>query len=94
MITGQTEDYLGDEAEKNNILYYKFLSGETGVPDRILVGNDLTVFVELKAANGVLSERQKFVINAMRRHGAVVFIPYNKQDIDEIINFMTKEKRL
>ena len=85
------ENYLYTKATENNVLCYKFISAETGVPDRILVGNNLTVFVELKATNGVLSERQKFVIKSMKKHGAIVFIPYSKQDIDEIINFITKK---
>lgn len=79
------EAYFKKQAEANGMLQYKFLSGITGVPDRIIIGYGTTAFVELKAKNGVLSERQKFIIQSMRDHGATVFIPYSKKDIDEII---------
>lgn len=84
------EDYFEDAAKKHNFLQYKFTSGVTGVPDRIIVGNGITAFVELKAVNGVLSERQKFVINSIRRHGGTVFVPYSKADVDKIIDHISK----
>lgn len=80
------EEYFQEQAKKHDVLQYKFLSGITGVPDRIIIGNGITAFVELKAKNGVLSERQKFVINSMRKHGATVFIPFSKEDIDKIFD--------
>lgn len=80
------EDYFKKQAQKHNALQYKFLSGITGVPDRILIHNGATVFVELKAKNGVLSERQKLVIQSMRNHGATVFVPFSKEDIDKIFD--------
>lgn len=78
------EAYFIKKAEENNALQFKFLSGVTGVPDRLLIYNGITAFVELKAKNGILSKRQKFIINSMRSHGATVFIPYSKVDIDNI----------
>lgn len=80
------ETYFIKKAEENNALQYKFLSGITGVPDRLIIYQGITAFVELKAKNGVLSKRQKFVINSMRSHGAIVFVPYSKKDIDDIFN--------
>lgn len=85
------EDYFIKQAEKHGFLQYKFLSGQTGVPDRVIIGHGKTIFVELKAADGVISQRQKFVIRAMRKHGATVFIPFNRNDIDEIFKTITKE---
>ena len=82
------EDYFEQQAKTHNFLQYKFISGVTGVPDRIIVGNNITAFVELKAQNGKLSERQKFLINSIRRHGGLVFVPFSKQDIDDIIVFI------
>lgn len=78
------EKYFQEQAEKHGFLQYKFLSGITGVPDRIIIGYGVTAFVELKAKNGVLSNRQKFVINSMQKHGATVFVPFSKTDIDDI----------
>lgn len=67
-----------------NALQYKFISGITGVPDRILVYNGTVAFIELKTRNGILSERQKFVIKSLRQHGATVFVPFSESDIDAI----------
>lgn len=79
------EEYFEKTAESNGFLHFKFTSGVTGVPDRIIIGYGTVAFVELKAANGVLSKRQQFVINTIRRHGGIVFVPYSKKDIDDII---------
>lgn len=84
------EDYFEKAAKRNNFLQYKFTSGVTGVPDRIIVGNGLTAFVELKAAKGKLSQRQKLVINDIKRRGGLVFVPYSKEDVDEIIRYINK----
>lgn len=86
----QIEAYLEEEAKRNHFLQYKFTSGVTGVPDRIIVGNGITAFIELKAINGTLSARQELVINSIRRHGGLVFIPYSKADVDEIIDYISK----
>lgn len=85
------ENYFVEQAENHGFLQYKFLSGKTGVPDRIIIGHGKTAFVELKAADGIISKRQNFVIRSMRKHGALVFIPYSKNDIDEIFKTLCKE---
>lgn len=86
------EKYFIGKAEANGFIQYKFISGVTGVPDRILIGNNKIVFVELKAVNGRLSDRQKFVGNMLRKNGAKVFVPYDEKDIDDIFKFMKQEK--
>lgn len=78
------EKYFCKMASSHNALQYKFISGVTGVPDRILICNGTVAFVELKARNGVISERQKFVIKSLRQHGATVFVPFSESDIDSI----------
>lgn len=86
------EKYFKEQAAKNKILQYKFLSGITGIPDRIIIGYGITAFVELKAKNGMLSKRQKYVIKSMRNHGAIVFVPFSKEDIDEIFKKIKQRK--
>lgn len=82
------ETYFKQSAEKNGYVQYKFTSGVTGVPDRILIGNGLTVFVELKSKNGIVSKRQEVVIDAIRRHGGTVFVPFCVKDIDNIMTYI------
>lgn len=78
------EKYLYDKAKEHNFECMKFVSpGRRGVPDRILIGNGYTVFVEMKAPDGILSEQQKFVIDKMRRRGAIVTVLWSKSEIDK-----------
>ena len=79
---GKIEDYAAKLAAQHRYHFMKFVSGETGVPDRIIVADGAkVVFMELKQVNGRLSERQKLKINAIRRKGAVVYIPFSKEDV-------------
>lgn len=84
------EKFFKDEAAKRGFIQYKFSSGVTGVPDRILIGYGVTAFVELKALDGELSERQKLVISHIRKHGGIVYVPYSKQEILDIFDDITK----
>ena len=44
---GYVEDYLIKQAKAHNHLCFKFISpGIDGVPDRILIGNGKTIFIE------------------------------------------------
>lgn len=81
---GIVEDYGDNLARQYHAMYLKFTSGITGVPDRILVMDGKIVFIELKAVTGRLSERQKLVIRQLRKHGAIVYVPYSTDDLDKL----------
>lgn len=81
---GIIEDYAMKVAQSKGFMFEKWTSGSTGVPDRIIVGHKKVVFMELKQLSGRLSERQKLVITLLRKHDAIVYIPYSKEDIDTI----------
>lgn len=88
---GIIETYLYKQANKHDILCYKFTAPSTaGVPDRILIGNNKTVFVELKRPGAKPRKLQVAIHNKMREHGAVVFVADTKTLVDEIIDFMLK----
>lgn len=84
------EAYFKKAVEKAGYLQYKFTSGVTGVPDRIIIGDGQMAFVELKAANGSLSKRQELIISTIRNQGGTVFVPYSTEDIDAIIASIKK----
>lgn len=80
------EQALQDACAAHNIMYLKFTSGVTGVPDRILqgvnaAGQPLTVYVELKRPGTHPRTRQKEVMNRLINHGALVFV-VDARDID------------
>ena len=83
---GIVETYLKKECEKQNFTCYKFTSpGTTGVPDRIVIGNGQTIFVETKSSTGRLEDKQIEEINRMRQNGAIVYIASSHKKIDTII---------
>ena len=85
------EDYLRKEAVKHNILCYKFTApGIRGVPDELLIFNGKIVFVETKSENGHLSPIQKKRISDMQKHGADVFVCYTREEVDNVIRFLTQ----
>ena len=86
---GAIEKYLYYQAKKHDILCYKFTAPSTaGVPDRILIGNNKTVFVELKRPGGKPRKLQIAIHTKMRDHGAIVFVADTKKLVDDIIDFI------
>lgn len=80
------EIYLKKKAEAKKFLCYKFVSpGHNGVPDRVIIGNGLTVFVETKAPDGKLRKIQEHRIKEMKKNGAIVYVAYTREQVDEII---------
>lgn len=81
---GIIEDYLIKKAEEHHFLCFKFVSpGRRGVPDRILIGQGHTIFVELKSETGNLRKQQEYRIKEMQEHGAVVYVLNTKEKIDQ-----------
>lgn len=81
------ENYLGAKCKRFGFLYYKFVSpGHSGVPDRIVIGNGYTIFVELKKPGEKPRKLQEKIIENMTAHGAIVFTIDNKTDIDVLIH--------
>lgn len=84
---GEIEDYLGKLCKYNDILYYKFTAPSTlGVPDRILLGNNKTAFVELKRPGGKPRPSQLAIFKRMQRHsGQPVYVVSTKAEARQII---------
>lgn len=80
------ENYLVRQCKKNNILCYKFVSpSQNGVPDRILIANNKTIFVELKKPGEKPRKLQQYVFEQMIEHGAILYVIDNKKDINKLI---------
>ena len=90
---GKIETYLRKQAEKIGYLCLKFTSpANNGVPDRIVIGDNLTVFIELKAPGEEPRPLQRRVINNMIQRGAYVYVIDNKKDIDKLLSNMQNHK--
>lgn len=87
------ESYLKTKAEEIGFLCYKFVSpANDGVPDRIIIGNNITIFVETKAPGEKARDLQKKTINDMIDKGAYVYVIDNRPDIDKLLLRMQKGK--
>lgn len=88
-IENDVETYLYKQAKKHDILCYKFTAPSTaGVPDRILIGNNKTVFVELKRPGEKPRKLQVAIHKKMREHGATVFVADTKELVNDVIDFI------
>lgn len=91
---GRVERHFVKSAERNGFLHFKFTAPSTnGVPDRILVGHGLTLFVELKAPGEKPRKLQTVVMDDMRQHGAVVYVADTKEAVDSIFAELTSKYR-
>ena len=93
-VEGVVEDYLRKECNKRGYLCYKWVSpGHIGVPDDIVIGNGLTVYVECKSAVGHLIKMQKVITERLAEHGADVRVVYSKEDVDDVLETLDSVKR-
>lgn len=79
------ERYLRQRVNALVGMCLKFTSGVNGVPDRIVLLNDRTVFVKLKTNNGRLSPLQTVQIARMRDCGADLRAINTRELVDEFI---------
>lgn len=86
-LESKTEAYLRTEVQKRGGLYYKFTSpGNVGVPDRIIVHDGKTIFVELKQEHGTLSKLQELQIARLKKAGATVRVAYGREGARRVLN--------
>lgn len=80
------EKYLKKKIEAAGGLCYKFTSGSNGVPDRVIVLNGHTIFVETKAPDGkdprVL---QKVQIRRIHHAGGDARVIHTRDLVDDLI---------
>ena len=90
---GRIESYFVRQCKSHGLLCYKFTApSNAGVPDRIVIGNGRTVFVELKAPGEKPRALQIAVHRQIRAHGGIVFVIDTKNGVDDFIRLMTSAK--
>lgn len=77
------EQHLVHQVERLGGLTYKFLSTQAGVPDRIVILNGVTYFVELKAPGGKLTKIQIWQHERIKKAGVLPLVFYSKLDVEE-----------
>lgn len=88
----QVEDHLVKRVTDLGGLPWKFTSpGTVGVPDRIVIMNDMICFVELKRPKGGrVSDIQKWRIGQLQKQGMRAYVLKNKEQVDFLIDNMMK----
>lgn len=87
MLEFKIESRFVSEVKKLGGKAYKFISGESGVPDRIVVlPGGLIAFVELKKPkDGRLSKMQVWQHDRLQNLGAKVYVINSNEEIDKFI---------
>lgn len=87
------EEHLITRCKALGFLHYKFTAPSTrGVPDRIIIGNSRTVFLELKAPGKKPRRSQEVVINDILNHGGTACYTDSTEGVDEILNIIATTK--
>ena len=87
LLENAIETYLETRAKQEGFLCPKFKSASNnGVPDRVLVGHGLTIFVETKRPDETPRPLQKAVIQDFRNHGADVRVIDKKSKVDALFD--------
>lgn len=85
----EIEQFLVNECKIIGWPCYKFTSpSRPGVPDRIVIGNGHTVFIELKRPNEEPTPLQMFHINRIRENGGDARWADTKEQVREILKDM------
>lgn len=91
---GAVERHFIRSAEREGYEYYKFTApSKDGVPDRIIVGHGVTLFVELKAPGEKPRKLQREQFKKMRRGGAQVYVLDTKPLVDEFFATLRAQTR-
>lgn len=80
------EKHLVDLTRRAGGLCFKFTSpGRTGVPDRIVIYNGQTFFVELKRPGEEPRPDQVYIHEEMKKRGIFVYVLDSKQSVEEFL---------
>ncbi len=94
MIEKDVEQRLVDKVKELGGKCYKFVSpGNAGVPDRIVVCNGYTVFVELKKPEDYkFAKLQKFHRDEIHRNGGFCILIKNYEEVDKFVEILRRGK--
>jgi len=91
MLERDIEQYFIKQAKKHGLLQYKFSSPAVrSVPDRLLIHNGITQFIEFKAPGKLPTEKQYAEFYKIRAKGAAVWVIDSKELVDRLISEVLK----
>lgn len=91
MLESSIEKFLLNLCRKNDIFITKE-TGLNGIPDRLLLYDGRSWYVELKRPGKKPTDLQKAVAQKIRRHGGITLWASSYDDVIEIVNALTGHK--
>ena len=86
------ESYLYKETTKHGFECFKFISGKSGVPDRILLGNGQAIFVEIKAPKQKPRRLQVYWLKKIQQLGLIAGYLDSREACDRLIQDLKKHQ--
>ena len=94
MIENQVEKYLHSRIGLIGGMCFKFTSpGTAGVPDRNIIHEGRTMFVELKRPGETPRPLQVTVFRQMKREGAFIYVLSSKEQVDQFVDELKTHAR-
>ena len=95
VIEKNIEDYFIRKCEQNHMWTTKFISASrSGVPDRVVIYNGITIFVELKKPGEKPRPLQVEIHKKMRKYGALIEVLSTFDEVDVFIeNLIRRGKK-
>lgn len=83
------EQYLTKQAKLRGWRCDKYTSpSNAGVPDRILIGNGYTIFIETKAPGEKPRPLQKAIGKDMAANGAIVIVIDSREQVQQLMDLL------
>ena len=82
------EKYLVKQVKKLNAYTVKVPATTTGFPDRIVIGQNTTLYIEVKGKGGRLSTAQKIWIDRLRELGHTALVVWCYEDVDNALSLL------
>ena len=83
------EQYLVKKAKARGWRCDKYTSpSNAGVPDRVLIGNGYTIFIETKAPGEKPRPLQKAVARDMMANGAIVMVIDTREQVNQLMDLL------
>lgn len=79
------ERYLKAQAKAHGALLYKFVAGEAGVPDRIMVAHEHVLFIECKRPGGRPRALQRARLRDIAAHGGDARVIDTREQVDALM---------
>lgn len=89
------EYYLRDKCKEAGFICWKLTSpGTAGVPDRVIVTPEQTVYVETKAKGGKPRALQVKRLNDLRSLNAIACVIDTREKVDDFLDYLRGEKEI